>query len=76
MCIENLCKYVPQSSIETHAHIYIYVNTCIQSVLESAKEEVESVRDEVQRLGNALTSPSLQDLCQSFHSISVVNQVR
>lgn len=57
-------------------HIYIYMNTCIQSVLESAKEEVESVRDEVQRLGNALTSPSLQDLCQSFHSISVVNQVR
>ena len=24
MWIENLCTYVPQSGIETHAHIYIY----------------------------------------------------
>ena len=44
-----------------------------QSVLDSAKEDVEKVRDGLQRLSNSsLTRPSLEELCQSFHTISMV----
>jgi hypothetical protein len=49
-------------------------STFCESVLESAKEDVEQVRDELQRFNNALTAPSLEDLCKSFHAISMVNQ--
>jgi hypothetical protein len=43
-------------------------------VLDSAKEDVEKVRDGLQRLNGSLTRPSLEELCKSFHSISMVGK--
>ena len=46
----------------------------IQSVLDSALEDVENVRNEVLRMNTSLACTSLEDLCKSFHSISQANQ--
>ena len=41
-------------------------------MLDSAKEDAEKVRDDLQRLNGSLTSPTLEELCKSFHTISMV----